>query len=45
MYLQAMQQKKTQQFAKFFIKDVKSKPDKFENNKSNLEELNFSSLN
>ncbi len=40
-----MQQQKTQQFAKFFIKDIKSKPGKFKNNKSNLDEFNFSSLN
>ena len=40
-----MQQQKTQQFAKFFIKDIKSKPGKYKNNKSNLDELNFSSLN
>jgi len=41
---QKMQQKKTQQFAKFFIKDIKSKSDKFENHKSTFDELNFSSL-
>ena len=40
-----MQQQKTQQFAKFFIKDIKSKPGKYKNNKSNLDEFNFSSLN
>ena len=40
-----MKQKKTQQFAKFFLKDIKIKPDKFENKKSNLDELFFSSVN
>ena len=40
-----MQQKKTQQFAKFFIKDIKAKTDKFKNNKTNLDELFFSSVN
>jgi len=35
-----MQQKKTQQFAKFFLKDVKSKTGKLEDNKSNFSELN-----
>ena len=40
-----MQQKKTQQFAKFFIKDIKGKQDKFKNNKTNLDELFFSSVN
>ena len=38
-----MQKKETQQFAKFFLKDIKSKPIINENNKSNLDELNFSS--
>ncbi len=33
-----MQKKETQQFAKFFLKDIKSKPIKHENIKSNLDE-------
>ena len=40
-----MQTKETQQFAKFFLKDIKSQPVKNENNKSNFDELNFSSVN
>ncbi len=32
-----MQIKKTQQFAKFFLKDIKSKSTKHENKKSNLD--------
>ena len=35
-----MQKKKTQQFAKFFLKDFKSKTEKLEDNKSNFSELN-----
>ena len=31
-----MQKKKTQQFAKFFLKDIKTKPAKNENTKSNF---------
>ena len=40
-----MQKKETQQFAKFFLKDIKNKPIKHDNTKSNLDELNFSSAN
>ena len=40
-----MQKKETQQFAKFFIKDTKSKPIRYENPKSNLDEIDFSSVN
>ena len=40
-----MQKKETQQFAKFFLKDIKSKPIKHDNNKSNLDELNFLAVN
>ena len=40
-----MQKKETQQFAKFFLKDIKNKPVKCENNKSNFDELIFSSAN
>ena len=40
-----MEKKETQQFAKFFLKDIKSKPIRHENNKSNLNELNISSVN
>ena len=40
-----MQKKETQQFAKFLLKDIKSKPIKNEKNKSNLDELNFLSAN
>ncbi len=37
-----MKNKETQQFAKFFIKDMKSKPIKYENHKSNLDVLDLS---
>ncbi len=40
-----MQKNETQQFSKFFLKDFKSKPVKHENNKSNLDELNLSTVN
>ena len=40
-----MQKKKNQQFAKFFIKDIKSKPVNYADNKYNLDELNFLSAN
>jgi len=40
-----MQKKETQQFAKFFLKDIKSKPLKQDNYKSNLDELNFLTAN
>ncbi len=33
---------KTQQFAKFFIKDLKAKSPKYNNEKSDLDQLNFS---
>ena len=38
-----MQKNKTQQFAKFFIKDVKTKSPKHENDKYIFDELNISS--
>tara|TARA_B100000579_G_C22798396_1_gene838392 strand:- start:148 stop:270 length:123 start_codon:yes stop_codon:yes gene_type:complete len=38
-----MQKNKTQQFARFFIKDIKIKTSKDENSKSNFDELNLSS--
>ena len=38
-----MQKHKTQQFAKFFIKDLKIKNYKFNNEKNNPDEFNFSS--
>ena len=40
-----MQKKKTQQFAKFFLKDLKSINKKEGNDKSNLGGLNLSSVN
>ena len=40
-----MQEKETQQFAKFFLKDIKSKPEKEEVDKSNLDVLNFLTAN
>ena len=40
-----MQKKETQQFSKFFLKDIKSKHLKKENNKLNSDELNFSTAN
>ena len=39
------QKKETQQFARFFLKDIKSKPVKDENNKSTADELIFSTSN
>ena len=38
-----MQKKETQQFAKFFLKDIKNKSEKDVVDKSNLAGLNFSS--
>ena len=38
-----MQNNKTQQFAKFFIKDIKNKSSKNQDNKSTLDNLNYSS--
>ncbi len=38
-----MQKQKTQQFAKFFLKDLKIKNSKYINEKSDLDEFNFSS--
>tara|TARA_Y100001968_G_C19141502_1_gene611636 strand:+ start:464 stop:586 length:123 start_codon:yes stop_codon:yes gene_type:complete len=40
-----MQKKETQQFAKFYLKEIKNKSLKNENNKSIFDELNFSSAN
>ena len=37
-----MQNLKTQQFAKFFLKDLKPKKDKFNNKKSILDDSNLS---
>jgi len=37
-----MQKQKTQQFAKFFLKDLKTKNPKYNNDKSDLEEFTFS---
>ena len=39
----SMQNKETQQFAKFYIRDLKSKSYKFQNDKTKLTELNSSS--
>tara|TARA_Y100001968_G_scaffold289902_1_gene293263 strand:+ start:1547 stop:1669 length:123 start_codon:yes stop_codon:yes gene_type:complete len=36
-----MQKSKTQQFAKFYLKDLKNKKVKFENQKTNFAELDF----
>tara|TARA_Y100001968_G_C19031514_1_gene560044 strand:+ start:227 stop:352 length:126 start_codon:yes stop_codon:yes gene_type:complete len=38
-----MQKHKTQQFAKFFLKDLKSKSPLYNNDKPEIDELNFSS--
>ena len=38
-----MQKQKTQQFAKFFLKDLKIKTPKYHSEKSEIEELNLSS--
>jgi len=38
-----MQRHKTQQFSKFFIKDLKSKAPKYHSEKSELDSLNLSS--
>ena len=40
-----MQKKETQQFAKFFLKNIKSKTSKHKNCKSDFDELNLSSVN
>ena len=40
-----MQKHKTQQFAKFFLKDLKTKNPNYNNEKSNLDNLTFSSSN
>ncbi len=40
-----MQKNKTQQFAKFFLKDIKNTSTKHENDKSTLDKLNYSSSN
>ncbi len=40
-----MQKNKTQQFAKFFIKDKKNKSPKYHSEKSYFNEFNFSSNN
>tara|TARA_Y100001968_G_scaffold222213_1_gene205004 strand:- start:600 stop:722 length:123 start_codon:yes stop_codon:yes gene_type:complete len=40
-----MQKKETQQFAKFFLKNIKSKTLKHENVKYDFDELNLSSVN
>ena len=40
-----MQNNKTQQFAKFFIKDLKIKTDKLHSDKSEINELNTPSVN
>ena len=40
----SMQSNKTQQFAKFFIKDQKIKSDKFKSEKSDLTDLNTSNI-
>ena len=37
-----MSKHKTQQFAKFFLKDLKNKNPKYNNEKSDIEEFNFS---
>ena len=39
-----MKNQKTQQFAKFFIKDIKTKLPKQHNEKNNFDELNFSTV-
>jgi hypothetical protein len=38
-----MQKKETQQFAKFFLKDLKAKNQKFNNNKNLIDQFNLSS--
>ena len=38
-----MKKQETQQFAKFFIKDLKTKNQKFNNNKNDIDQFNFSS--
>ena len=40
-----MHNHQTQQFAKFFIKDLKSKKSKYENNKPINEEIEFTTSN
>tara|TARA_B100000945_G_scaffold312639_1_gene307476 strand:+ start:348 stop:470 length:123 start_codon:yes stop_codon:yes gene_type:complete len=37
-----MQEKKTQQFARFFLKDLKTKRSKYKNQISDLDKINFS---
>ncbi len=40
-----MKTQKTQQFARFFLKDLKTKNPKFNNDKSDFDQLNSSSDN
>ena len=40
-----MKDQKTQQFAKFYLKDIKLKLQKGSNNKSTIDEYSFSSTN
>tara|TARA_B100001250_G_C19780556_1_gene781657 strand:+ start:1533 stop:1655 length:123 start_codon:yes stop_codon:yes gene_type:complete len=40
-----MQKKETQQFAKFFLKDVKSKSEKEAHDKSNADLISYASTN
>ena len=39
-----MEKQKTQQFAKFFLKDIKTKLPKYHTEKSDIDEINFSSI-
>tara|TARA_Y100001968_G_scaffold329342_1_gene378483 strand:+ start:1113 stop:1235 length:123 start_codon:yes stop_codon:yes gene_type:complete len=40
-----MHKNKTQQFARFYLKDIKTKNPKYNDEKSDLEDLSFSSSN
>tara|TARA_B100000965_G_scaffold374114_1_gene365125 strand:- start:880 stop:1002 length:123 start_codon:yes stop_codon:yes gene_type:complete len=40
-----MKNRKTQQFAKFYLKDIKNKSSKDNNEKSDIDEWNFFSTN